>query len=151
LIDDTSLNLYGIEAAGHGVETPFHAATLTKGNDGILHGAFMKILQSPEGNIKEAHSISAGLDYPGVGPEHCHLHATKRVTYKSATDREAISAFKLLTKLEGIIPALESAHAIAGALHIATHYTKDQIVIINLSGRGDKDMDHVLREDARHE
>lgn len=150
-IDDKSVALYGIEASGHGLATDFHAASLTKGTDGILHGAYMKILQGPEGNIKEAHSISAGLDYPGVGPEHCHLHAIKRVTYESATDSEAVMAFKQLTRLEGIMPALESAHAVAGALRIAKNYTTDQILVIGLSGRGDKDLDHILKEDSQHE
>ncbi|HEX4178174.1 MAG TPA: tryptophan synthase subunit beta, partial [Rhizomicrobium sp.] len=126
--------------AGDGVDTPRHAATLSKGSPGVLHGARSYLLQDSDGQIIEAHSISAGLDYPGVGPEHSWLKDIGRVKYFSVTDKEALDAFVLLSKLEGIIPALESAHAIAHIIKIAPQMTKDQIVAICLSGRGDKDV-----------
>jgi tryptophan synthase beta chain len=139
-LDEASVAIHGVEAAGEGTETRQHAATLTKGTPGVLHGARSYLLQDPDGQILEAHSISAGLDYPGVGPEHSWLKESGRVTYVSATDKEALDAFQLLSRLEGIIPALESAHAIAHAARVAPKMTKEKIVVIGLSGRGDKDV-----------
>lgn len=134
------VQLFGIEAAGLGVNTNKTAATLTKGSKGILHGSMSYLLHDENGQIQLAHSISAGLDYPGVGPEHAHLHDIGRVKYYPATDNEAISAVKLLSKLEGIIPALESAHALSYLEHLMPKTKKNEIVVVNLSGRGDKDM-----------
>lgn len=142
-IDETATKLYGIEAGGLGVATGKHASTLTAGATGVLHGTMTKLLQTDSGQIKEAFSISAGLDYPGVGPEHSHLEETGRVTYDSITDDEALSAFQLLSKTEGIIPALESAHAVAYAVKLAKNTRQDEIIVINLSGRGDKDVQQV--------
>jgi tryptophan synthase beta chain len=142
-INDQSVKLYGVEAAGFGVDTDRHAASLTMGKPGVLHGALMYLLQNDAGQIQEAHSISAGLDYPGVGPEHCHLKDSGRVTYDSITDIEALVAFQLLCKLEGIIPALESSHAVAYALKLAQTMNKDEGIVICLSGRGDKDVQTV--------
>lgn len=139
------VKLMGVEAAGNGVDTPFHAATLTKGAVGVLHGSKSYVLQDDNGQILEAHSISAGLDYPGVGPEHSYLKDSGRVEYCSATDKEALDALQLLCQTEGIIPALESAHAIAGAVKLAPTLAKDQIMVINLSGRGDKDVQTVAK------
>jgi tryptophan synthase beta chain len=139
-IDDTSVEIHGVEAAGDGVDTPRHAATLSKGSPGVLHGARSYLLQDQDGQIIEAHSISAGLDYPGIGPEHSWLKDIGRVKYFSVTDKEALDAFMLLSKLEGIIPALEPAHAIAHVTKIAGQMTKDQLIAICLSGRGDKDV-----------
>ena len=143
LLEDT-VELVGVEAAGHGIETAQHAATLTKGRPGVLHGARTILLQDEDGQIQEAHSVSAGLDYPGVGPEHAHLRDIGRARYESVTDAEALAAFRLLARLEGIVPALESAHAVAFALKAAARLPQDQIVVVNLSGRGDKDLDHVM-------
>jgi tryptophan synthase beta chain len=142
-IEDESVKLYGVEAAGKGVDTNLHAATLTKGDVGILHGTLSKLLQDEHGQVTEAFSISAGLDYPGVGPEHSHLHETKRVTYEAVTDEEALDAFQFLTKTEGIIPALESAHAVAYAVKLAKTMSSDETMVICLSGRGDKDVEQV--------
>ena len=142
-INDESVRLYGVEAAGLGLETNKHAASLTKGRPGILHGAFMYLLQDSNGQVQEAHSISAGLDYPGVGPEHSYLKDISRVHYESITDIEALEALKLLSQLEGIIPALESAHAVAYALKLAPTMEKDEGLVICLSGRGDKDVETV--------
>jgi tryptophan synthase beta chain len=139
-LDEPSVECYGVEAAGHGVETGQHAAALTAGTPGVLHGSRTYLLQDSEGQIVDAHSISAGLDYPGVGPEHSYLKDMKRVQYVSATDKEALDAFQLLCKLEGIIPALETSHALARAGDIAKKLGKDKIVVVNLSGRGDKDI-----------
>ena len=134
------VRMIGVEAAGCGLNTKKHAATLTKGTPGVLHGSFSYLLQDKNGQVKLAHSISAGLDYPGVGPEHSALKDLGRVQYVSVTDTQALSAAHLLTRLEGIIPALESAHAFA-YLNMLMHTTsKNDIVVINLSGRGDKDM-----------
>jgi tryptophan synthase beta chain len=144
-IEDEAVQLYGVEAAGHGLNTEKQAASLTKGVPGILHGALMYLLQDEHGQIQEAHSISAGLDYPGVGPEHCFLKDIGRVKYESITDVEALEAFQLLAKLEGIIPALESAHAVAFALKQAATMNSDESLVICLSGRGDKDV-HTVRE-----
>ncbi len=139
-IEDTDVKLYGVEAAGAGIDTDKHAATLTKGSVGVLHGAMMHLLQDDAGQIQEAHSISAGLDYPGIGPEHSYLHETGRVTYTSVTDDQALSGVQLLARTEGILPALESAHAIHYASELASTMNKDEIVVICLSGRGDKDV-----------
>lgn len=142
-IKDENVELIGVEAAGEGVETDKHAATITKGTVGILHGSLMYVLQNEEGQIQEAHSISAGLDYPGVGPEHCYLKDEKRVSYFSVTDKEALEAFQIITREEGIIPALESSHAAAHVLKIAKNYSKDDVLVMCLSGRGDKDVERI--------
>jgi tryptophan synthase beta chain len=139
-LDDHEVEIHGVEAAGEGVDTHRHAATLSKGAPGVLHGARSYLLQDHDGQILEAHSISAGLDYPGVGPEHSWLKDQGRVKYHAVTDSEAMEAFTLLSKLEGIIPALEPSHAIAHVLRVAPHMSKDQVVVITLSGRGDKDV-----------
>jgi tryptophan synthase beta chain len=139
-LDEPTVAIHGVEAAGEGVETHHHAATLSKGTPGVLHGARSYLLQDEDGQVLEAHSISAGLDYPGVGPEHSWLKESGRVQYFSATDREALDAFQLTCRLEGIIPALESSHAIAHTIRVAPKMAKDKIVVICLSGRGDKDV-----------
>ncbi|OZI11080.1 tryptophan synthase subunit beta [Bacillaceae bacterium SAS-127] len=139
-IDDKEVQLYGVEAAGSGIETDQHAASLTKGSVGVLHGSKMYLLQDEAGQIQEAHSISAGLDYPGVGPEHSLLKEIGRVNYEAVTDDEALDGFKLLTQTEGIIPALESSHAVAYAVELATSMSKHETLVICLSGRGDKDV-----------
>ncbi|MFD2971738.1 tryptophan synthase subunit beta [Peribacillus deserti] len=144
-IENEDVSLIGVEAAGKGIQTGFHAASLTKGKKGILHGAYMYLLQSEDGQIQEAHSISAGLDYPGVGPEHSYLMEEGRVEYTSVTDEEALSAFHLLTRAEGIIPALESSHAIAHAVKLAAELPSDSSIVICLSGRGDKDVDTIRK------
>jgi tryptophan synthase beta chain len=141
-LDDPSVEIYGVEAAGHGL-TGLHAASIAGGRPGVLHGNRTYLLMDQDGQIKDAHSISAGLDYPGVGPEHSWLHDAGRVTYLSATDDEALNAFQMLSKLEGIIPALESAHAIAKVLELAPKKPKDHLMVVNLSGRGDKDLHSV--------
>ena len=135
--------LLGVEAAGHGLETENHAATLTAGSPGVLHGSLSYVLQNSKGQINLAHSVSAGLDYPGVGPEHSHLKDSGRVKYTSVTDREALQAFEVLCRTEGIIPALESSHALAEAIRTAGKMSRDSVLIVNLSGRGDKDVDTV--------
>ncbi|WP_160721090.1 tryptophan synthase subunit beta [Bacillus sp. USDA818B3_A] len=142
-IEDAGVRLVGVEAAGQGVETKFHAASLTKGRPGVLHGSLMYLLQNDDGQIQEAHSISAGLDYPGVGPEHSYLKDSGRANYVSITDQEALDAFQLLSKLEGIIPALESSHAVAYAVKLAAEMKETERIVICLSGRGDKDVDAV--------
>jgi tryptophan synthase beta chain len=144
-LDDPSVAMHGVEAAGKGVETDEHAASLTKGRPGVLHGNRTYLLQDEFGQILEAHSISAGLDYPGVGPEHAWLHDIKRVEYISATDDEALSAFQLCSRMEGIIPALEPAHALAHVIKIAPSMSKDKLIIMNMCGRGDKDIFTVAR------
>lgn len=143
-IEDKDVKLIGVEAAGKGVDTDLTAATITKGEKGIIHGMNTYVLHDKDGNIAEAYSISAGLDYPGVGPEHAFLADTKRAEYKAITDDEAVDAFLYLTKLEGIVPAIESSHAIAQARKLAPTLDKDNIIIVNLSGRGDKDMDTIM-------
>ncbi|MGW0043865.1 tryptophan synthase subunit beta [Rhodococcus sp. NPDC003348] len=140
-IDDPSVKLVGIEAGGDGVETGRHAATIGGGTHGALHGAYSYLLQDEDGQTIESHSISAGLDYPGVGPEHSWLADTGRAEYRSATDTEAMEAFRLLCRTEGIIPAIESAHAVAGALELGRELGEGAIVVVNISGRGDKDVD----------
>ncbi|MBX9974897.1 tryptophan synthase subunit beta [Bacillus sp. CMF12] len=142
-IKDETVRMIGVEAAGLGTDTEKHAASLTKGTPGVLHGALMYLLQDEHGQIQEAHSISAGLDYPGVGPEHSYLKDSGRAEYESITDDEALDALKLLCKLEGIIPALESSHAVAYALKLAPQMKKDEGLVICLSGRGDKDVETV--------
>jgi tryptophan synthase beta chain len=142
-LEDDSVKLYGIEAAGKGLDTKEHAATLTLGSKGVLHGALSYLLQDKDGQILPAHSISAGLDYPGVGPEHAYLKDTGRVEYRAVTDQAALDAFYLLARTEGIIPALESAHAIAYAVNLAPTLPPDHILVVCLSGRGDKDVDQV--------
>jgi tryptophan synthase beta chain len=139
-LEDESVKLYGVEAAGHGVETGLHAAALTGGRPGVLHGNRTYLLQDDDGQIIDAHSISAGLDYPGVGPEHAFLKDAGRATYLSATDQEALEAFQLCARLEGILPALEPSHALARVGEIARDLGKDGIVLMNLCGRGDKDI-----------
>ena len=139
-LDDENVEMLGIEAAGHGVDTNKHAASLNGGTPGILHGNKTYLLQDEDGQITEAHSISAGLDYPGIGPEHSWLHDIGRVKYEPVTDQEALDAFQLCSRTEGIIPALESAHAVAAVVRKAREYRRDQIVLLNLSGRGDKDI-----------
>jgi tryptophan synthase beta chain len=139
-LDDREVEIYGVEAAGHGLHTGLHAASLTGGRPGVLHGNRTYLLQDEDGQIAEAHSISAGLDYPGIGPEHAWLHDVGRVTYLSATDEEALAAFQLLSKLEGIIPALEPAHALARVIEIAPTKGRDHLMVVNLCGRGDKDI-----------
>jgi tryptophan synthase beta chain len=139
-LDDPSVALYGVEAAGRGLDSGEHAATLARGHVGVLHGNKTYLLQDQLGQIRTTHSISAGLDYPGVGPEHSYLKEVGRVSYVAATDDEAMAGLRLLTETEGIIPALESAHAIAFAARLAPTLDADRVVIVNLSGRGDKDM-----------
>lgn len=139
-LDDPDVQMLGIEAAGHGLSTTQHAASLTGGKPGILHGNKTYLLQDEDGQITEAHSISAGLDYPGIGPEHSWLNDTGRVIYEGITDAEALDAFQLCSKIEGIIPALESAHALAGLIRRAPTMDRHQIALVNISGRGDKDI-----------
>jgi tryptophan synthase beta chain len=142
---DDEVTLIGVEAAGKGVETNLHAATLTKGTKGVIHGSLTYLLQTADGQIIEPHSISAGLDYPGIGPEHAHLKDIGRVNYESVTDDEALEALQLLSRLEGIIPAIESAHALAHAFKRAKELSSEQSILVCLSGRGDKDV-HTLIE-----
>ncbi len=144
-IEHKEVRLVGVEAGGMGLETGKHAASLGAGNVGILHGMKSYFLQTEEGQILTTHSISAGLDYPGVGPEHAWLKETKRAEYITATDEEALEGLKILSRTEGIIPALESAHAVIKAIEIAKDLGKEGIVVVNLSGRGDKDMEHVMK------
>ncbi|AOZ90247.1 tryptophan synthase subunit beta [Bacillus xiamenensis] len=140
---DEEVDIIGVEAAGKGIDTPLHAATITKGTKGVIHGSLTYLIQDEFGQIIEPYSISAGLDYPGIGPEHAYLHASGRVQYVSATDQEALDALKLLTEKEGILPAIESAHALAKAFEVSQNMNEDDIVLVCLSGRGDKDV-HTL-------
>ncbi|MDN4501175.1 tryptophan synthase subunit beta [Alteromonadaceae bacterium BrNp21-10] len=144
-IDDEQVQLIGVEPAGKGVNTSEHGAAIAKGSSGVLHGAHTYIMQDDDGQIEESYSVSAGLDYPAVGPQHAHLHDIGRAQYVSVTDDEALDAFQLLACKEGIIPALESSHALAHALKMAEAADKETIIVVNLSGRGDKDLDHVNR------
>lgn len=144
-LEDEGVQLIGVEAAGKGLNTGKHAAALTEGRVGVLHGSKSFLLQDEDGQITPAYSISAGLDYPGIGPEHSYLKSTGRVKYVSVTDQEAVAAFKLLTRLEGIIPALESSHALAYALKFVPETHPDSLIVINLSGRGDKDVETMKR------
>jgi tryptophan synthase beta chain len=142
-LDDPEVAMYGVEAAGHGISSGLHAASLSGGKPGVLHGNRTYLLQDADGQIADAHSISAGLDYPGIGPEHAWLHEAGRVTYLSATDQEALDAFKLCSMLEGIIPALEPAHALAKVRELAPQKPEDHLLVVNLCGRGDKDIPQV--------
>ena len=142
-VNDENVAMYGVEAAGLGVDTPYNAATITSGRPGILHGQLMDVLQDENGQILEAFSISAGLDYPGIGPEHSYFNSIGRAKYVDITDDEAVDAFVLLSKLEGIIPALESSHAISYAVKLAKELGKDKSMIVCLSGRGDKDVNQI--------
>ncbi len=142
-LDEPEVAIYGVEAAGHGIASGQHAASLTGGRPGVLHGNRTYLLMDADGQITEAHSISAGLDYPGIGPEHAWLHDAGRVTYLSATDEEALAAFRLLSRLEGIIPALEAAHALARVIELAPKLPRDHLMVVSLSGRGDKDVPQV--------
>ncbi|MDA3049630.1 tryptophan synthase subunit beta [Campylobacter sp. JMF_02 ED1] len=143
-LDDESVNLIGVEAAGLGVDTPYHAATITKGKPGIIHGMKTIVLQNKYGMIDPVHSISAGLDYPGVGPQHAHLHDIARAKYAAVTDDECINALKLCSRLEGIIPAIESSHALAYLEKLCPNLKEKKTIIVNVSGRGDKDMNTVM-------
>ena len=143
-IKEKDVDIYGVEGAGNGIETGKHAAAIQNNTIGIMHGMKTFIMQDEKGNIKDAYSISAGLDYPGIGPEHAYLASIGRVKYDSVTDNEAVESFKILTKLEGIIPALESSHAISYGIKIAKKYNKEDSIIVNLSGRGDKDIETIL-------
>ena len=143
-VKDKDVELFGIEGAGLGLETGKHASAVQNNTVGIMHGMKSFIMQDENGNIKDAYSISAGLDYPGIGPEHAYLHEIGRVKYDTVTDKEAIDAFRLLTRLEGIIPAIESSHAVAYSLKIAKNYGKEDVIVICLSGRGDKDINTIL-------
>jgi len=143
-LDDSSVGIYGVEAAGHGLDKQ-HAASIAGGRPGVLHGNRTYLLMDADGQIEEAHSISAGLDYPGIGPEHAWLHDVGRVTFLSATDDEALAAFQLVSRLEGIIPALEPSHAVAKVMEIAPKKPKDHLMVVNMSGRGDKDLASVAQ------
>lgn len=143
-LNEPDVDIYGIEAAGKGIETGLHSSAIAQNKIGIMHGMKTYIMENDDGSIVDAYSISAGLDYPGIGPEHAFLHASGRVKYDSILDEEALDAFKLLSKLEGIIPALESSHAIAYALKIAKNYNPQDVIVVNVSGRGDKDLDIVF-------
>ena len=143
-LKDTDVALYGVEPAGKGLDTPYNAASITKGKPGIIHGFRCYVLQDDEGKVLPVYSIASGLDYPGVGPQHCYLHDIKRVQYETITDREAVEAFYGLSRMEGIIPALESSHAVAYAVKLAQKLGKDKAILVNLSGRGDKDIDFVM-------
>ena len=144
-IDDENVKMYGVEAAGKGLETQEHSSSIAKGSVAVLHGNKTYFMQDDDGQITDAHSISAGLDYPGIGPEHSYLHDIGRVEYVSATDDEALENFQLLCKCQGIIPALESSHGISFACKLAKTMTKEQIIVVNLSGRGDKDINTVAK------
>ena len=147
-IDDPSVRLVGVEAGGKGLASGEHAASINGGRIGVLHGSKTMLLQTADGNVIDTYSVSAGLDYPGVGPEHCHLHDTGRAEYSVINDDEAVAAFDALCRFEGIIPALESSHAIAEAIKRAPSLPKDALLLVNLSGRGDKDMENVMRYKA---
>jgi len=144
-VDDSDVSLYGVEAAGNGINSGKHSATLARGSHGIIHGMFTYLLQDQFGQVSDTHSISAGLDYPGVGPEHALLKDIKRVKYVNCIDDDAVEAFLLLSKLEGIMPALEPSHALSYAMELAKRMTKNEIIVVTLSGRGDKDVDVVQR------
>jgi tryptophan synthase beta chain len=149
-LDDTQVEIYGVEAAGHGLASGLHAASIAGGRPGVLHGNRTYLLMNPDGQINEAHSISAGLDYPGIGPEHAWLNDIERVRYLSATDEESLAAFALCSRLEGIIPALEPAHALARVMELAPQKPTDHLMVVNLSGRGDKDLTSVAEHLARN-
>jgi tryptophan synthase beta chain len=147
-LDEADVRIVAVEAAGEGIETGRHAASLTAGRPGVLHGNRTYLLQDDDGQIVEAHSISAGLDYPGIGPEHAWLRDVGRVEYVAITDREALDAFRLCTRLEGIIPALESAHAVAQVAKLAPSLPRDNLLVLCMSGRGDKDLNTVARTEG---
>ena len=147
-LDDREVKLVGVEAGGKGIETGLHAASINGGRLGVLHGAKTMLLQTADGNVIDTYSVSAGLDYPGVGPEHCHLHDIGRAEYAVINDDEAVAAFDALCRFEGIIPALESSHALAEAIKRAPRLGKDKLILVNLSGRGDKDMENILKYKA---
>ena len=147
-MDDPGVKLVGVEAGGKGLATGQHAASINGGRLGVLHGSKTMLLQTEDGNVIDTYSVSAGLDYPGVGPEHCHLHDTGRAEYAVINDDEAVAAFDLLCRFEGIIPALESSHALAEAIKRAPEMGRDRLILVNLSGRGDKDMENILRYKA---
>ena len=149
-IDDADVTLVGVEAGGKGIASGEHAASINGGRLGVLHGAKTMLLETPDGNILDTYSVSAGLDYPGVGPEHCYLHDTGRAEYAVINDDEAVAAFDALCRFEGIIPALESSHALAEAIKRAPKLGKDKILLVNLSGRGDKDMENIMRYKNEH-
>ncbi len=144
-IEENNVKMIGVEAAGEGLDTGKHSASISKGRVGVLHGSKTYLLQDQNGQVSGAHSIAAGLDYPGVGPEHSYLNDSGKVSYDSVTDREAINAFSFLSEKEGIIPALESSHAIAHTIKVAPQMSKDSIIVVNLSGRGDKDLDSIAK------
>src|SRR5690606_17820815 len=144
-LEDSHVRLIGVEAAGEGLDTDRHAATMTKGSRGVFQGSMSYLLQDEFGQVKPAHSISAGLDYPGIGPEHAWLKDSGRAEYVPITDQEALDALALLSRKEGIIPALESAHAIAHTVKLAQELGKDGLIVVNLSGRGDKDMESIMQ------
>ena len=148
-VKDASVAMYGVEAGGKGLETGKHSASICAGSDGVLHGFRTMVLQDEDGQIKETHSVAAGLDYPGVGPEHAHLSRAGRVKYAAVTDEQALRAFHLLSEKEGIIPALESAHAVAFATELARSMAKNEVMIVNLSGRGDKDVNQVAELEGK--
>lgn len=148
-LDEPTVQLVGVEAAGRGLHTKDHAATMTLGQEGVIHGMMTKVLLEDHGDISPVYSISAGLDYPGVGPEHAYLEEIGRVTYTSATDQEAIDAFHYLSLMEGIIPAIESSHAVAEGIKRAKRMRKDDIIVINLSGRGDKDVKQIAKAEGK--
>ena len=150
-LDDPGVRLVGVEAGGKGIETGEHAASINGGRLGVLHGSKTMLLQTDAGNILDTYSVSAGLDYPGVGPEHCHLHDIKRAEYTVINDSEAIAAFDALCRFEGIIPALESSHALAEAIKRAPLLPKEEILLVNLYGRGDKDMDNIIQYKKAHQ
>lgn len=143
-MEDKEVKMIGVEAGGHGIDTNMHAATISCGSKGIIHGMKTYVLQDENGCIRPVHSISAGLDYPGIGPEHAHLKSSGRASYEVATDDEALEAFKILSRMEGIIPAIESSHAIAYAIKLASKMGREESMIVNLSGRGDKDMNTIM-------
>jgi tryptophan synthase beta chain len=149
-ISDPSVRLIGVEAAGEGIDSPKHAATLTRGKPGVLHGAMSYLLQDEDGQVTEAHSISAGLDYPGVGPEHSYLKDSGRAEYYSVTDAQAVEAFQRMSRLEGIIPALETAHAFAYLETLCPQLSGSPKIVINCSGRGDKDVQTVAKYLEEH-
>jgi tryptophan synthase beta chain len=144
-LENLNVKLIGVEAGGNGIKTDFHASTLSKGKVGVFHGMKSYFLQDDYGQIKEAHSISAGMDYPGIGPEHAYLKDIKRVSYPRITDKEAVNAFLELSRTEGIIPALESSHALAYVMKTAKDFKKDESLVITVSGRGDKDL-HIVQD-----
>lgn len=148
-IDDRNVRIVGVEAAGLGLDSRQHAAALNRGSVGVIHGMLTYLMQNKHGGIEPVHSISAGLDYPGIGPEHANLHDSKRAAYEAVTDQEAVEAFHVLTQREGIIPALESAHALAQVIKMAPSMDRDQIIIMNLSGRGDKDIHTIMESEER--